>query len=465
MKKTAIIYGTYSGVQKKAVERLTSIILDGTGEYPSCFRGADFTDDGGFRCFYIGTAADNPHIRRLSDVHPDGAEGYSIVVRNDTAVIEGSDDAGVLYGCVDFADRYLAQVECTHDSEQYFRDVWNGVMPDFTCTSAPSVKQRGIWTWGHVIYDYRGFFDNLARLKLNTAVIWNDFVPVNGAEMIAYAHDCNVSVIWGFSWAWGTNCAAVNLAALDEQTDAICALYEREYAKLGGDGIYFQSFTELNQERIGGVLIAEAVTDFVNNTAARLWEKHPGLELHFGLHATSVAEKLSYIAKVHPDIRIVWENCGAFPFSYIPRDVENFDETVKFVRRITHLRGEGERFGAVTKGFTKLDWGCFEHQPGSYAIGGGSERWMRGRAIRKEKIWRYIQAYWLANADRALEMVRVMCGETKGDTCITALVEDGLFERNIMYPVALYAEMLWDCGGDIKEMMSRVALRDYVTFA
>ena len=48
---------------------------------------------------------------------------------------------------------------------------------------------------------------------------------------------------------------------------------------------------------------------------------------------------------------------------------------------------------------------------------------------------------------------------------ITALVEDGMFEENIMYPVALYSEMLWDCGADIKTMMSEVALRNYVTFA
>ena len=39
------------------------------------------------------------------------------------------------------------------------------------------------------------------------------------------------------------------------------------------------------------------------------------------------------------------------------------------------------------------------------------------------------------------------------------------FEENIMYPVALYSEMLWDCSTDIKTMMSEVALRNYVTFA
>ena len=34
-----------------------------------------------------------------------------------------------------------------------------------------------------------------------------------------------------------------------------------------------------------------------------------------------------------------------------------------------------------------------------------------------------------------------------------------------MYPVALFAEMLWDADGDVKAMMSEVALRNYIDFA
>ena len=54
--------------------------------------------------------------------------------------------------------------------------------------------------------------------------------------------------------------------------------------------------------------------------------------------------------------------------------------------------------------------------------------------------------------------------EKQGDLCVTALVEDGMFEKQIMYPAALYAEMLWDAEADIKETLSMVALREYVTF-
>ena len=56
LKKTAIIYGEYAtGIQKKAVEVLSSIVQDYTFEYPFCFRYADAPDLSAFRCIYIGT--------------------------------------------------------------------------------------------------------------------------------------------------------------------------------------------------------------------------------------------------------------------------------------------------------------------------------------------------------------------------------------------------------------------------
>ena len=87
------------------------------------------------------------------------------------------------------------------------------------------------------------------------------------------------------------------------------------------------------------------------------------------------------------------------------------------------------------------------------------------RIERKRRIWRYIQACWFANADKAYEMVQEMFRLKEGDLSVFALVEDGMFEENMMYPVVLYSEMLWDCHSDLKELMSSVALRCYVSFA
>ena len=53
----------------------------------------------------------------------------------------------------------------------------------------------------------------------------------------------------------------------------------------------------------------------------------------------------------------------------------------------------------------------------------------------------------------------------RGDLCVFALVEDGMFEENIMYPIALYSEMLWNCHSDLGQLEREVALRGYVSFA
>ena len=211
--------------------------------------------------------------------------------------------------------------------------------------------------------------------------------------------------------------------------------------------------------------MAEAVTDFVNKTAALFFEKYPDIELQFGLHATSVKERLDYVKNTDPRIRIVWENCGSFPFSYIPTDVKDFDETKEFVKRIALLRGENEKFGVVIKGLTKLDWSTFEHPDAPRFIGVSSRELKDNRAERKRKIWRYLQAYWFTRADKALEMVQLMKKTKNGELYISALVEDGMFEEHIMHPVALFAEMLWNSDADIKELISAVALRNYVEFA
>ncbi len=135
-----------------------------------------------------------------------------------------------------------------------------------------------------------------------------------------------------------------------------------------------------------------------------------------------------------------------------------------FVRQIAALRGENERFGVVTKAFTKLDWKAFEHQRGAYFMGVSSEAVQENRVVRKHEIWKYLQAWWLTYADKAYEIIQAMKEVTGGDMYCTALVEDGMFEKDLMYIVALYAEMIWNTDGDVKEMMTEVALRKDVHF-
>ena len=460
MKKNAIIYGSLSGsgITENAIRRLSEIILDYTGEYPICFPDDTPEAARNARSIYIGSAAK----AELSPITE--PESYRITVKNDTIYIEGGDESGLLYGCIDFYNKYLSKIEWTGKSDPYIKNPFDAPLPDFSLTSSPAIKRRGLWTWGHVIYDWRGYIDHMMLLKMNTLIMWNEFLPLNAREIIDYAHRAGIKVYFGFPWGWTTDCRNIDFDAMDKLSDGVVEYYKNNYAESGCDGIYFQSFTELSTDNIGGVSVAEAVTDFVNKTAAKIFDLCPTLDLQFGLHASSVKTRLDCIARVDKRITIVWEDCGAFPYNYLPYEIENIDETVELTHRIATLRGKEERFGAVLKGLTKLDWKEFEYPTGPYYIGVCSERKARERAERKKDIWRLIEAYWLTNADHAYRTVKAIAVDTNGDCCLTALVEDGMFERKLHYPVALLAEMLWDTSSETKDLMSSVALRDHITF-
>ena len=337
-------------------------------------------------------------------------------------------------------------------------------MAEFEYLSAPSIKERGLWTWGHVIYDYKGYLDNMMQLKFNSVIIWNDYVPLNAKEIVEYAHARNIKVIWGFSWLWDTNCKIFDMVNTKEKSQEIFEKYEREYAGLNADGIYFQTFTELKEESANGVLIADAATKFVNETARLFFSKYPNLRLQFGLHATSVKNRLEFIKNVDNRIEIIWEDCGSMPYSYYPQNVSNFEETKRFTEDIALLRGENDKFGAVTKGLTYLNWQTFKHQVGSQIIGESDKNFIIDRYNKKIPFLKYIQAYWITSADNVYEIIKTIKDKKRGNASVYALVEDGIFDANIYYPVALYSEMLWDANSDIKTLQNQVALRDYVKF-
>ena len=470
MKKVAIVYGRLQNdLQKRAIEELTSVLLDYVGEYPICVSYEQAADViGERRCVYVGTKESHPYLLRNSVHKLSAAESYTIRVKDDTVIIEGYDDAGVLYGVLDFYNKYIVKYEHPTDAVLFWKNFFEEeTLPEFEYSSAPSIKERGLWTWGHVIFDYRGYLYNMMRLKMNRVIIWNDFVPRNADEIVAYAHSCNIQVIWGFSWLWDTHAVTIarSFENLEGESERILEKYEWEYAGAGGDGIYFQTFTEFKTETLNGVLIADAASKFVNQTAALFYEKYPDLEIQFGLHATSVKQKLDYIKNVDPRIRIVWEDCGDFPFHYIHDCNEDFEETRSFIRKAALLRGKDDSFGVVTKGLMKLDWTRFKHLEGSQCLGVSSGDFRKTRFENKRRSWKYLQAGWLAYGDKAQDMINEMYRLKNGALSVVALVEDGVFEDEILYPVALYSEMLWDCDAQLDTLIKEVSMREYVTFA
>lgn len=136
-----------------------------------------------------------------------------------------------------------------------------------------------------------------------------------------------------------------------------------------------------------------------------------------------------------------------------------------FTQKISSLRGQDDCFVVVTKGLTKLKWKSFEHMEAPIYMGVSSQYVRENRIRRKNPIWKFLQSYWLTNAGYVERLVRLITDSKNGDLYVTALIEDGMFEENIMFPAALHAEILWNPYYDINKHINEVALRNYVEFA
>ena len=408
-------------------------------------------------------------------------QAYSIAVKTSKwnaarkmILVSGYDFCGVLYGAVDMANLYFGgevftSVRIRFEIPELYAVPFSSAMPDYERCSAPSVKERGIWTWGYCIYDYKRFFDHMLQLKLNMVVIWNDFVPTNAKQIVAYAHECGVKVIWGYSWGWENKSAIVTDFSDPENVQAwkkcIYEKYLCEYADTNADGIYFQSFTERNENVVNGKNVAELVTAWVNAISENFYRNHKDIRIQFGLHATSVHQDLVHLKGVDKRMDIVWEDCGAFPFDYLPQRTEAFDETAAFTRTIATLRGKDDRFGLVLKGMSVLNWALFRHATESRALGEEPQEWIAQRKAFKEPQWHLLQGIWLKNHKLAHRLMRDLAAVKQGAFCVQMLVEDGVFEEKIWFPVALMAETLWDASADSEQILQRVALSPSVYFA
>ena len=394
---------------------------------------------------------ENAYRLRVSEANEKGQQVW----------IFGADDNALLYCCMDFVHAYLPRAEASDtsgDPYYFFKLFDDHPLPVIDTVSVPAITHRGLWMWGHCIYDYRKLFENMARLKLNEIIIWNDYLPINHREVVEAAHRLGIKVIWGFAWGWDTGTTRMDLsdnASLQRAADAVLEIYERDYADCGADGIYFQSFTETSRESLNGRLIAQVVVEWVNGIAERLLEKHPNLLLQFGLHASSVKQRLNYIAKIDPRIHIIWEDCGDFPYAYMPCMQSDPAGTRAFTDAMLSLR-PGTTTGAVLKGMICLDWSKFEHQRGSYVLGCADETTIQKRLPAAKRIWRYIQSDWMTRGDMCRQTIEQLSAQ---NVELYALAEDGVIERGMTLPVALYAAMLWNPGQNFADMLRETARR------
>jgi len=422
-----------------------------------------------------GNSCQNKELDAIAGERIPGGEGYLVSFRDHPYVqgrrmilITSETEQGLMYGCVDFAEKYLPQAAQAHQHNPeyyYFKNPFEDGFEDASFLSEPTLCERGLWTWGHVIYDYKAYFDNMARLKLNTVTIWNDFAPVNEREVYEYAHARGIKVIWGLSLNWDEKEDISSEKSLEKWAQIALKRCRKMYEKGIVDGVYVQTFTETRDDTIGGMSIAENAVRWVNEIYRTIAAEIPQIDFRWGLHASSVLTRLDAIEKVDERIKIIWEDAGQFPYNYVPElNVPGFGDAMDSTKKIANLRG-GKGAGATLKGLCCLDWKVFRHLEGPLVIGRASKVQMEKLLPEKRRIWKYVQSYWLVNAEACREVIAEYARAADGQAALCGLVEDSLFEMKLWFPVALFAEMMWNCEKPVSELITGTAQRAGVEFA
>ncbi|NLB17090.1 MAG: hypothetical protein GX827_09855 [Clostridiales bacterium] len=362
------------------------------------------------------------------------------------AEISGGNEISAMYAAYLFADSYLPSFMTSRRTAGALAGL---SLPRYSHSSVPAIKSRGVWTWGHVICDYRRFMTAMARLRLNRLTIWNDFPPLNGREIVNYAHSLGIELIWGFSWGWGEEHDLSDPDSLERMRKTVTERTDA-FLKNGGDGIYFQLFTETTDEYKDGRLIAAEAVKWANVISSDLLSRRPNLKICFGLHAMSVDRHLDEIEKADPRIDIIWEDCGSFPWGY---DAGEYDEKTRaFTDSILRLRG-GKGFGGVLKGQTNLDWSKFEHQRGPSPLGESSDIEIKAKTALRDGWIRRDQADWIKYGRGCAEAVAQIAAESGAaasgaaadrGAVLESLTEDNLIETGATLPLAIFAESCLD---------------------
>ena len=470
-----IVCGAYAGPERRA----TDILYGEMAPYAPIPRilVADIaetaTDLDTYNLVLVGTRQSNPLIAKLVAEEDVPANGYLVRVTHSpfgenlqVVLLVGSTATETIYAACNFLYHFLPTAR--HDDHFYLRPLFQEPLPAHEFKCAPTHAERGLWTWGHSIYNYESYAENMARIGLNAITIWNDHAPLNLKEAVECFHSYGIKVIFGYSWAWD------NEGAPDISSDSALAYwreraietYAKQYENAGGDGIYFQSFTETSDDEINGVSIAETVVKWVNNVGEAMLERWPNLKIQFGLHATSVKNRLDAIAKVDPRICITWEDCGTFPYAYHSGEhrfpgayVPTIPETIAFTDAMVDLR-PGAQTGVVLKGQCCLNWLCFEHQKGPFVMGKANAITKRRRMEIAREMLHNCQSWWLQNIGQYRTVLAHL-----PNAAIYDLVEDSLFDENLWYTVALYALAMWYPNLTDAQLLQEVAQRTDIVMA
>ena len=468
-----VVYSSAEGPEGRALEVLTErlgplILREGHRTTPFVL---PLERDGGPRVetkrdmVVVGIPSENATLRAALGAEarkrvPSG--GYLVRTFQDggrnVVAIAGDSPSAVLWGVFDFLDVAVPELEARmagmpgRYAGTFFR---GGAIPAAEYARAPATPTRSVFAWGHVIDDFRDTFRAMARARFNRAILWNDQPVLNAREVVECAHSWGVEVFWGFSWGWtlsGKDGDGLDFARL---ADAIVDEWRSVWKPMGGDGIYFQSFTETDKGRIGGRPIPEAVTELVNAVAGRIREEAPGTKLVFGLHSNSMKRDgaAEAVAKIGSSIEILWENCGGFPFWEADGRPDAPDEA--FCDRILALTPSA---GLCWKGQLRMDWGNFAPPAGPFMLGcaGGRVR-ERDCAVAAPLLWNFDED-WILNGRAAWEFARHVRSGAHPPAEFNAVAE-----YNPPYGFATHcqAELFWNSDDPWDEIAKRARRRTH----
>ncbi len=386
-------------------------------------------------------------------------------------VLAGADSPGVLYAVRDWEhycyDPYVTGLTAPrfplpNAPEPPHPDIrpvapFHQPVPAWDLTGSPKILDRGIWTWGHVVYDYRRFLENMSRWKMNILIVWNDYAPVNAREITDYAHSLGIKLIWGFTWCWGEKVNPSDPGQLAFWRDRVIRTYEEQYLPLGGDGIYFEVFTETHERKIGRKPIAELAANWVNHIGKALLERHPDLWIQWGLHAISIRDDIDYIKAVDPRINITWADAGCFPYAYDVTGLESLDDALSYTRRLAGLRSPNEDLGLTFKGMIQLDWDTFENQLGPFVMGRADRDFIRRRTELVQPRWKQAEIGWRKHLPAVCRTIKAAVAARPKRLTITGLVEDGMWEERMPLPPCLLAEAMWNPSEKPESIIAKVA--------
>ena len=325
-------------------------------------------------------------------------------------------------------------------------------IPDYTFATAPETSVRSIFSWGHVQDDLRNTFRGMAGARFNRAIFWNDQTVVNAATVVKTAHEWGIQVYWGFSWGW-TLSGKDGPVDFDRLADEIVAEWREKWKPMGGDGIYFQSFTETNKNKIGGRSIPEAVAELVNKVSARIRAEAPGTDIVFGLHSNSMRQEGTGAAlkKIDPSIEILWENCGGFP--YYEADGKVIEPDVEFNDRILALT---PNVGLVWKAQLRIDWKHYVPPAGPFLLGCAGERLLRRDRDVTAPLQGNYDEDWLLNGKSAYDLIRHLRSGKNLPKELNAVAE---YNPPYGLSTLIQAELFWNSSDSWEAIVKRARRR------